>query len=110
MINYSEMGKRIRIVRKSRNLTQEEAAERCDVTASFYGNIERGEKAMSLETLAKVSKGLTVSADYIMFGEEVACDQSASEFVEFVQKNSEQKKFEKYMEIIKTIAAIIDKL
>ena len=110
MINYSEMGYRIRMARKSRNLTQEEAAECCDVTASFYGNIERGEKAMSIETLAKVSKGLNVSADYIMFGEDDLENRTASEFIEFVQKNSDPKKFEKYMEVVKATATIIDKL
>ena len=37
-IDYKEIGKRIRAVRKERGLTQEEASELCDITPSFYGN------------------------------------------------------------------------
>ena len=68
--DYAEIGRRIRRVRKMQNLTQEMAAEKCDITAAYYGNIERGDKKMSVETLAKVSIGLKISVDYLLFGDE----------------------------------------
>lgn len=43
-LDYTLIGSRIRKVRTTLKLTQEEASERCDITNSFYGNIERGDK------------------------------------------------------------------
>ena len=68
-IDYVKIGKRIREARKAQNLTQEAASEKCDITSAYYGNIERGDKKMSIETLAKVSQGLNLSVDYLLFGE-----------------------------------------
>ena len=39
-VDYVELGKRIRKARKKQNLTQEAAAEKCDITDAYYGNIE----------------------------------------------------------------------
>ena len=33
--DYAEIGRRIRRVRKMQNLTQEMAAEKCDITAAY---------------------------------------------------------------------------
>ena len=41
-LDYALIGSRIREARTALKLTQEEASERCDITNSFYGNIERG--------------------------------------------------------------------
>lgn len=62
-----DIGNRIQCRRKELGLTQEVAAERCDVTVSFYGNIERGTRAMSIQTLIKICKGLECTPDYVLF-------------------------------------------
>lgn len=110
MVDYKGIGSRVRLARRNLELTQEEASERCDITASFYGNIERGDKIMSVETLMKISKALNVSTDYILFGDDRPNGSTVVELVEFLQKNSEPKQFEKYVEIMKTLSTIIDKL
>ena len=107
--DYEEMGMRIRAARKKLKLTQEQASECCDITASFYGNIERGDKIMSVETLVKVSKGLSVSADYILFGEEEE-DDSVRQLIESTQKRSNESQFKKYMDIMAAIATVVHKL
>ena len=43
-VDYVEIGKRIRTIRKAQGLTQEGASEKCDITAAYFGNIERGDK------------------------------------------------------------------
>lgn len=108
-IDYKKIGNRIRNIRKSLGLTQEEAADRCGITASFYGNIERGSRKMSLETLVKVSQGLNVSADILLFGESPYAPQLADLLYQ-IQKNSTDAQFVKYLSIIKAIAGIIDTL
>lgn len=106
-IDYADIGRRIRRVRKMQNLTQEMAAEKCDITAAYYGNIERGDKKMSVETLAKVSKGLKISVDYLLFGDE---QDKLAEYLSEIQQTVDEKQMEKYLTIIKAVAGVIDKL
>lgn len=63
-----ETGRRLREWRKGAHLNQEEAAELFDLTGSFYGNIERGHRLMSIETLMKISDATGLSTDYILYG------------------------------------------
>ena len=107
IIDYAEIGKRIRMVRKAQNLTQEAASEKCDITAAYYGNIERGDKKMSVETLAKVSKGLQISVDYLLFGNE---QDELAEHLSGIQRTVDEKQMEKYLTVIKAVAGVIDKL
>ena len=106
-VAYVELGKRIRKARKKQNLTQEAAAEKCDITAAYYGNIERGDKKMSVETLAKVSKGLKISADILLFGD--SGDELAIHLDE-IHRVVDEKQMEKYLTVMKAVAGIIDKL
>ena len=109
-IDYKEIGKRIRAVRKERGLTQEEASELCDITPSFYGNIERGDKKMSLETLARISKGLGVSTDQLIFGCGENMEQSIQQILFQIRNQGDETQYRKYLDIMKAISAIIDKL
>lgn len=54
-------GKRIRALRKSKKLSQEELAEKCGLHTTYIGQIERGEKNASLESIQKLSDGLGIS-------------------------------------------------
>lgn len=65
-MDYSALGKRVRISRKVLGLTQEKLAEIVDVSTSFIGHIERGTRKLSVETLASICKVLGVSADFLM--------------------------------------------
>jgi transcriptional regulator with XRE-family HTH domain len=65
-MDYSALGKRVRIRRKALGLTQEKLAEIVDVSTSFIGHIERGTRKLSVETLYELCKALDVSADYLM--------------------------------------------
>lgn len=106
-VDYVELGKRIREARKRQNLTQEAASEKCDITAAYYGNIERGDKKMSVETLAKVSKGLKISVDYLLFGNE---QDELAEHLSEIQRTVDEKQMGKYLTVIKAVAGVIDKL
>lgn len=63
-----EMGQRIMLRRKSLRLTQEELAEKMDVSTQMISNLELGKKAIRPENLAKVCDVLDVSADYVLTG------------------------------------------
>jgi transcriptional regulator with XRE-family HTH domain len=54
----SQFAKRVRRLRKNAKLSLEKAAERGDITANFWGDVERGKKVPSLDTIVAMAKGL----------------------------------------------------
>lgn len=62
------IGSRIKAERKSRGISQERLAEAVSVTPHYIYEIERGTKAMSLETLINITVALEISSDYLLFG------------------------------------------
>lgn len=55
------IGKRIRSLRKAAGMTQEELAEKADLHSTYIGQVERGEKNITVETLYKVTSALNIS-------------------------------------------------
>lgn len=65
-MNYADLGTRIRQERQRLNLTQEKLAERVDLSHAYIGQIERGERSLSLETLVKLANELGSTVDYLL--------------------------------------------
>jgi len=57
-----KFGKRIRKLRKSMGLTQEELAERANMEYKYLGAIERGEKNLTINNIEKIAKGFGIEA------------------------------------------------
>lgn len=55
------IGQRIRVYRKELKLSQEQLAEKCGLHPTYIGQLERGEKNASIETVGKISSALGVS-------------------------------------------------
>ena len=68
------IGYRISARRKQLNLTQEQIAEKMDVSIQMISNLERGNKAIKIENLIKLSTILKVSTDYILTGNHTDSD------------------------------------
>ena len=51
-------GKKVRKLRKSKNLTQEQFAYMIEVDSSYIGKIERAERCVSLKTAEKIAHAL----------------------------------------------------
>lgn len=63
---YAEIGKNIQAARVQKNMSRETLAELSGLSANFIGNIERGEKAVSLESFINIANALGVSADVLL--------------------------------------------
>lgn len=63
-----QIGRRIFERRKQLRITQEDLAERADVTPQTISSAERGQKSLRSENLFRVSKALGVSSDYLLTG------------------------------------------
>ncbi len=55
-------GKRVKKLRKSMGLTQEEFAERANMEYKYLGAIERGEKNLTINNIEKIAKGFGIEA------------------------------------------------
>lgn len=60
------MGDRIKDTRKKRGLTQENLAEKLDISVEYVSQIERGMKMPSMQIFIKLIEILDVSADYLL--------------------------------------------
>ena len=60
------MGDRVQDTRKNRGLTQEQLAEKIDITVEYMSQIERGLKTPSMQVFIKLVEVLDVSADYLL--------------------------------------------
>lgn len=67
-MDLKAIGSRIKAERKRLGLTQEKLSEMINVTPHYIYEIERGMKAMSMETLINLSETMELSTDYILFG------------------------------------------
>ncbi|HLS53104.1 MAG TPA: helix-turn-helix transcriptional regulator [Tissierellaceae bacterium] len=67
-LDLINIGQRIRIEREKLGITRERFAEIVNLSPFYIGQIERGERSMSLDTLDKISKALKISLDYIITG------------------------------------------
>ncbi len=92
-LNYKMIGKRIQKQRKKCHLTQEQLAERANISASFMGHIERGTRKMSVETLCELSLALDCSVDELlgMGLLKTDCRPSASELLALAQALATKK-------------------
>ena len=54
------LGFRLKNIRKSKKISQEELAELMDISVTSISNIETGKRAISLKTLEKLSKVLNI--------------------------------------------------
>ena len=72
--NLKEIGIRIVERRKELKLTQEQIAERMNVSIQMISNIERGNKAIKIDNLLKLCNILKTSTDYILTGKRTEDD------------------------------------
>ena len=67
-LDYTIIGERLKKARNDKKLTQENLAEKLDVSIAFLSRIERGNSHISLKRLSQVCDILGVSEGYILNG------------------------------------------
>lgn len=64
--NLEIIGQKIRSMRQTLGLTQEQLGERADLHYSYIGQVERGDKIPSLRTLRKLAAALNTEMDRLL--------------------------------------------
>lgn len=70
----TSIGSRIAILRREHSMTQEQLAEKLDISIKHCSSVERGLSSLSLEKLVDVSKLFDVSLDYLVKGNSASND------------------------------------
>lgn len=92
-MNHKKLGQRIREERQHLNLTQANLAESIDISDTYMGAIERGERGLTLDTLVKLSNRLGVTIDYLLSDSIVDSDSNIIEqFKQIIDKQPLSRK------------------
>jgi transcriptional regulator with XRE-family HTH domain len=62
------LGERIRAERHAQGLSQEALADRCGIHWTFLGQVERGQRNLSLHNLLKIADGLVIDPGRLVRG------------------------------------------
>ena len=77
-VDYSLLGKRIREERLKLNLTQEKLAEDIGISTAYLGQIERGERSITLDKLIPLVNRLGATIDFLLSDYMVSADEDRS--------------------------------
>ena len=66
MLDYVAIGKNIRTIRKTRNLSQEQLAEKIWISTTHMSHIETGSTKLSLSVLVDIAEALHVGVDELL--------------------------------------------
>ena len=99
------MGRRIKTGRERKGYTQEQLAERLNLSVQHVSVIERGIKAPKLETFIKIANELQVNADFLLSDAlAVSAQLEANELYERMEAVSDRDK----ERILKVIQVLVD--
>lgn len=76
-MDYYKIGQRIRKIRKAHGLSQEELAERVNISTTHMSHIETGNTKLSLPVLVDIANTLEVRADDLLC-DHVSAEKSAA--------------------------------
>lgn len=74
-VDLVAIGNRIASERRLHNITQEELAEKMNVSVQMISNLERGNKAIKINNLMNLAQILGVSTDYILSGKKNSAEK-----------------------------------
>lgn len=104
-MEYKSIGKNIRKRRDELGIKQEELAEMVELSVSYVGAIERGEKLPKLEVFIRIANALKVSADTLLsdvldVGNQIVASELSKEISDL--SKSEQRRI---LNVIRTMIA-----
>ncbi len=103
-----ETGKRIRNYRIQQHMSQEVLAEKCGLHPTYIGQLERGEKNATLESIEKIAGGLSISLSRLFenIGSENDSENIPLEAYRILQERSENEQ-KKLIQILQLSADLL---
>ncbi|MFR4988712.1 helix-turn-helix domain-containing protein [Anaerotruncus colihominis] len=108
-MDYKRLGERIREERLRLNLTQAQLAEAVDISNTYMGAIERGERSLTLDTLVRLVNRLGVTVDYLLSDSVSGTDSNIMEqFKQIIDCQPLERK-QLAINVLRTIFSYFDK-
>lgn len=102
-MNYKKLGERIRRERGSLGITQEVLSEKAGISVSFFGQIERGERKPSLETVVNIANSLGLTVDFLLADSYRTGTKSLVDELTYLIRETPEKDIKTVIEVTKTI-------
>lgn len=101
-----QIGEQIRLAREQAKLTQEQFAERIEVSPQYISDLERGVVGISIPTLKRACVALSTSSDRILFG---AASERRHYAIEKRCGNLSDEAFSALLDIVDVFSTAIEK-
>ena len=102
-----QIGEQIRLAREQAKMTQEQFAERIEVSPQYISDLERGVVGISISTLKRSCVVLGTSSDQILFG---ITAESRNVAIEKRCTNLSDKAFSALLNIVDTFTSAIEEV
>ena len=107
-VDNVRIGNIIREARINKKMTQEQLSEAVDITPAFIGHIERGDRSLSLTTLAGIANTLNIPMYLLFSDEEITPDKKTlNDFAQLVEGRPQKTK-NAILEIVRTALDYLD--
>ena len=85
-----EVGRRIKRLRQSQDVTVQELAKRSGVSSGYLSEVERGLSAISVDKLMQIAEGLGIGLDALLGEAQVEADQGTVQIPAALSAAAEQ--------------------
>ena len=107
-MDYYKIGQRIRKIRKAHGLSQEELAEKVDISTTHMSHIETGNTKLSLPVLVDIAATLEVRTDALLNDGSATTGTALDEIATVLERCSAQEA-KLIADIVKSAKLSIDK-
>lgn len=108
-IDYRLVGRKIKERRQELGYSQEELAEKCSVSPSYIGHIERGSRKLSMPVAVRICDVLQVGLDRL-FSDFIQSDDEIAGLICSAVHNATDEQRERFINAVRVLAEHIDKL
>ena len=107
-MDYKRLGERIREERRKLGLTQAQLAEAVDISDTYMGAIERGERSLTLDTLVRLVNRLGVTVDYLLADSVTDSDTNIMDQFKQIIDNQPMDRKQMAINVLRTIFSYFD--
>lgn len=109
MLDYYRIGQKIRKIRKAHGISQEELAERVDISTTHMSHIETGNTKLSLPVLVDIAAALEVRPDDLLNDDSVGTASTALNEIAAILERCTAQEAKVITDIVKAAKLSMDK-
>lgn len=102
-VDYVKFGERVKEERLKRYLTQEKLAEALDISTSYVGQIERGIRCPTMDTLVSIANVFELSIDYLLRDSLLTAKDTTGEEWERLTKGKTVEEKKRLIEVVEAV-------